>query len=320
MKIKDKKFLRESKKLLTLITAVSMITSCSVSEKGVRKDSNSYHVSLMSYENDLRNYLKSKGVITDILNDGTIYVKEFTSKGTTNKIVYSYQEFREYLKYDEITFDDVRKVISENEYICEYFEIWLLDYLKEMEIKRPDIDLVVFYYNVKNLKISEISKEEMNSIGFNAIARFDARYQVIKYVDNISKDTFLHEVSHMFTDAYYKFDDKTMIHKTMALAVPVVQDNSIRISYLYNGILEGSNELFTSLFNERKGVSGYKDFVEDVKYYLELLDMDVCDMEEEGIVNFTNELINMGVNTSIEFSSMDKDFNSLLNNKKLVRK
>lgn len=315
MEIKRKKFLEKSKKLLTLITAVSMLTSCSASVKNNRKDSDVYHVSLITYKNDLRDYLKSKGVITEVLKDGTIYVVGYKSKGITNKIVYSNQDFREYINYDKITFDDVRNVIKENEYICGYFEIWMLDYLKQMESKRPDVDLIVFYYNLKNLKISKISKEEMNKTGLNAIARFDAKNQTINYVDSISKDTFLHEVSHMFTDAYFKYDDSTMIHKTMALAIPIIEDNSIRISYSCNGILEGANELFLSLFNERKGVSGYKDFVEDVEYYLELLDMDVCTMESEGIVNFMNGLIDEGINVSLEFKEMDDNFN-----KKLVRK
>ena len=78
---------------LLIISLLSFKEKSSINSRD-RYDFN-YHIEVTSYDEFVKE-LNNKGVVTDKLQDGSVYVKGFVSKSVNNIIVYSNEDFNYY--------------------------------------------------------------------------------------------------------------------------------------------------------------------------------------------------------------------------------
>lgn len=66
-----------------------------------------------------------------------------------------------YTEVDNVTYEDLRKAMNDNPDIVGDFKTFLSDFIDKLEEKYPNIDLTVFYYNIKNANVQFVTSEFM---------------------------------------------------------------------------------------------------------------------------------------------------------------
>lgn len=314
-KLGKKNYLRVARKALSLLLVLELFTS-SASAKESKSNSSDYREGYyISTIENIESYLNRLGIETSRLKCGTLYVKSYTKNKVKNIIVYNNDDFREYLSIKNPTFEDCFKILNSNTKLSDDFKTMIYNYLIKVRECNPNADLSVFYCNLKNLEIECTTKEELSKVGQNVIARFDAKNCKILYLEGISEKTFEHELSHVFTESYLYIDDETLIHKTISLGIPIIEDNKITIKFSLGAALEGITEIFTISNNPNIYKTGsYKKFVEEITGFLELTNENALNVQENGIIYLIDVLYEHGIYNSFELlHEMDEYFDNLLN-------
>lgn len=321
-KLGKKNYLMVARKVLSLLLVLELFTS-SASAKESKTNSSNYHEGYyLSTIEDTESYLSRLGIELSRLKCGTLYVKSYTKKGVKNIVIYNNDDFRKYLSAKNPTFEDCFKLLNSNTKISEDFKTMIYNYLIKVQANNPTADLSVFYCNLENLEIECTTREELSKVGQNVIARFDAKNCKILYLEGISEKTFEHELSHVFTECYLYKDSKTLIHKTLSLGIPIIEDNKITIKFSLGAALEGITEIFTSSNNPYDYKTGsYKKFVEEISGFLELTNENILNVQEKGIIYLLDVLYEYGIYNSFDLlHEMDEYFDNLLNKSpKLVK-
>lgn len=312
-KIKEqKKYLTYVRKILSIILVLGLATgSAKAKETKYQGESNQTYINVL---NETEEYLKKHRIETERLKCGTLYVKSYIKGKIKNIIIYSNDEFREHIKDKVPTFEDVYKVIEKNEKITEEFKNKIKNYINKIKEQTPNVDLSVFYYNLEKLEIDKVTKEELKMVGENIVARFDARNHKIIYINEIKEKTFEHELSHLFTECYIYIDENTLIHKTMSVAIPQIEEDKITIKFCLSAALEGITDLFTAKNNkENYKIGAYQDFAKQIIEFLEITEDSILDIQENGIIYLLDKLYERGIENSFEITNnMDLEFTKLI--------
>jgi len=116
---------------------------------------------------------------------------------------------------EKITPEVVREAINNNENLPKEYKILCHMLLNEISSRYPEADLGVFYLNVKDLKIREITSDDLQKEFKQAgiAANFDVNNSTIN-IDSTSRREFkAHEIAHNFTVLSKEIDDK-YVYKT----------------------------------------------------------------------------------------------------------
>lgn len=121
-----------------------------------------------SKEKDIVNQLKKDGYSVEIAdyNNDIIFVNEKNIPETGENIIYceDLDELKRYIGDYNPTYDDIISLIKNNDEISDKYKEILIDGLEKMKISMPNYDLSVLFFNVKRLKVFEVSHEELCDI------------------------------------------------------------------------------------------------------------------------------------------------------------
>lgn len=92
----------------------------------------------------------------------------FANKWSDSIYIYDMNYLNQAFDEKQITMDDIRKQIKKNSKISSDFKELMYTYCDAVEEKYPDIELRVFYENLKTLKIVECTKSELISSCWSA--------------------------------------------------------------------------------------------------------------------------------------------------------
>lgn len=234
-----------------------------------------------------------KTVVTQFTEDsnGTIWIEE-----TQNHIfVKNNDEFRQYVENPNPTFANVREAIENNQNLDNNVKNLLKEYINKVEKCYPDIDLCVFYYNVKRLDIEYVSKEKL--IQMNAGAYYNSYEGTINFLQNeeINKHDAFHEFTHMFSEAQIINDEKSIFRSSRGWTYDELGNCALEIGRAYG---EGIDEVFlVEVFGPELGLEHqtvYREFT-DIVYMFTEFGFSITDMQESNIRYIIEELEKIGV-------------------------
>ncbi len=317
-----KNIYKNYKSLVLDVTALSLVlnllSSCGIN-KGRKDDIPNPVVSYM-LEDDVDNtmrFYKENGVNVKKLSDGTYYVTSYSYKDENVMYAYSNLEFREITGTSKPTFNDVKKAIEENTNINGIYEEWLNSYVSRLAVSNPNIDLSVFYYNIKtflgfvdNLSLKDIN-EGTNSK--NVLAYFSPKQHKIYLssdYDGDKKTLFEHELTHLLTEANLKLENQEII-RTNKIKVPVYkeEESNIYINDYGTSLFEGSVDLFLMENNMLKNVliSSYEEYSDIMNLFLTYSLDSVTNIYDVGPIYFYENMYNAGIHDlKITVSALDE--------------
>lgn len=134
-----------------------------------------------------------------------------------NKIyVYDMSYLDNVLDHSFVSFDDVRELIKNRDFSSKYKDL-LFKFINDLELEHPNIDLRVFYENLKTLDIIECSKRDLTfkSLSSDSYACYRKDENIIYVLEDFdfSKDSWAfqviyHELSHVLRSAIWNHADK----------------------------------------------------------------------------------------------------------------
>ncbi len=331
-------FNKDGKKVLIKVTVLllmlGLLTGCKNNKKGDNE------TDLITYETEENEYddfskevqdklkiLKANGCNCDVIDDEYIYVKENFNDHT--KYIYSNKEFKEYLKEKNPTFKDLKKALEQNENIPTSFKTWISEYLNVVEEKDPNRDLSIFYYNLSNLRIISESLDEIHSKqGQNTFAYFSAKEYAIyvpsdntSYVKSSVKSAFMHELSHLWDNAYIMVDGNDIHKRTSLILIDLDEDLNYSISYIGGGLREGLTDLTALKYYPQYDFEsiGYYQLDDLSQLICDFIDSTYTSMSEDGIIKTIELLKAKGIDDPLYLlQTMDVYCETILDDSNIV--
>lgn len=131
--------------------------------------------------------------------------------------VYDMEYLDNYLDYDNVSKKQLLEVLDDNKKISEKFKIMIREFIDSVYDKYPDIDMRVFYENLKTLQIVECDKSELmlKSLSVDSYACYVRSENVIYTLKDYiyEKGTWeyqviMHELAHVIRNGFFKCNDK----------------------------------------------------------------------------------------------------------------
>jgi len=212
-------------------------------------------------------------------------------------------EFKQYLDFQNPTFDDVRRFIVENEKIDEQSKDIMIQCLNNLEQEKPDMDLTILGYNVRRMEIVPMSGSKIKEIDDNnQTAAAYWNYKEGKMIINSEaepqerKIAIAHETSHAFTEAQITINDTKIDYITR---MPIVTGKFVHIKYFANSLEEGKAEEFAKLMmGSEKFVPSYIEETKILNMLLTIADMDIEEFATYGTLGLVQKLDARGFNTA----------------------
>lgn len=235
-----------------------------------------------------------------------------------------------YYDNEIITKDDVIRVINNNKNFNDYYKRIALEVLDlNLEID-PNINLRIYYENIKDMKIIVHSNEDITEGNTkNVAAHFNALLKEIHLSEDIKNDDA--SVAHEFLHAFHNLVDTTkdnvvFINETRGFALEeAMTQRIISLKYGYNPIygfeqkildyfINNLDDFDYHLYNE-KGILGIIDLLKekypdvDIDYLVDYIDTytqsnnytDSIKIEPYKNDDFCMELFNIAINNIDEF-------------------
>lgn len=236
-------------------------------------------------EDDLKNY-----VSLNTNDDKTSNIDLFEYKNNKTRLeIYDMDYLDMVFETDVIDINTISDIINGNDFIPDNFKPLLLEYSEKLISKYPDIDLRVFYNNLKDLRVQVCDKDEIirrtgitNSFGFysrdvNEIYILD---DIDYYNNEWAHQVIYHELSHCLRVGKYYMDD---------LTVKVFPEGP---SFNNEITSEALNSLFAvSLFDYEEDVIAYQLQSNYYKIMLECMDnYNLSDYINHSLSYFTSKL------------------------------
>lgn len=121
------------------------------------------------------------------------------------KYIYDMDYLNKVFNYDNVSIDEVKDVIKNNDKISDKYKNLLYSYCDALINKYPNIELRVFYENLKTLEIVECNKEELatyslSNISYGCYNRNENKIYVLEGYDyqygTWAYQVIFHEISH----------------------------------------------------------------------------------------------------------------------------
>ncbi len=123
---------------------------------------------------------------------------------------------------DDIIYEDLKNNLKNNKNISEEYKEYTNEFIDLVEEKYPDFDLTIFNENIKQFKLIEKSKKEIQNNHPNRQAFYRIPECTIYIHDefedeNLKKYCFFHELWHMFNNLYVEDDNKNVYYKSTTM-------------------------------------------------------------------------------------------------------
>lgn len=114
------------------------------------------------------------------------------------------KELDSVLGYTSVTKEQIIEAVSNNSNLTDYYKTIIYNLINRVYEEYPNIDLRVFYENVKTLEIREIPTEEFHEEYNNySVANYDSVRNCINLSSNINLKTIYHELVHAMWSFYW---------------------------------------------------------------------------------------------------------------------
>ena len=271
------------KKLLPLVVISSMALAGCAENEAYQND---LELEEFTESVDLEEIAKSQGIELSKTKSGLYYITKMDNGDGTNTIfVKNNDEFRNYVDVKEPTFDELRRALSENEKVPKIYKDCINQYIDSLEKEYKNIDLVVMYYNMQRLTITEKSPEEIQKdMGEVATAYFlSSTGEMIvsnEYWNEIKEYNVEHEVSHMLTEAEVTDEKGNKIVRSYAinLANPIYGENgeeTLEGIQFGNGDKEAITEIVTQKVNKKVPISAYNELQDEYNLFASTMDLNI---------------------------------------------
>lgn len=232
----------------------------------------------------------------------------------------------EILGYKNVSIEKIHTAIDNNINIEYSYKRKIHIFLNNLTIKYPNLDLRIFYENIKTIKMIPMDSTQFaEETGKNLRGQYNANLNQILYPENITDELFYHELSHT-TDLFYREDDTTIVYRaplTKGFALNESMTNvtasciSTQTSYdKYGAILEYLREYVDFDINayNQKGI-GYLTKLLKEKYPNVDIDYIVCTLDSMCITEKNGEYITLD-NTPELLNELFEICKTELNNEK----
>lgn len=230
----------------------------------------------------------------------------------------------EILGYKSVSIEEIHSAIDNNVNIENSYKRKIHLFLNNLTIKYPNLDLRIFYENIKTIKMRPIDSTQFSEeMGKNINGQYNANLNQIIYPENITDELFYHELSHT-ADLFYRENDTTIIYRaplTKGFALNEAMTNvtasciSAQISYdKYGAILEylsGYVDFDYNAYNQ-KGI-GYLIELLKEKYPNVDIDYIICTLDSMNITEKNGNYITFD-NTSELLNELFEICKTELNN------
>lgn len=119
------------------------------------------------------------------------------------KLVSDLKELDDILGYQSVTKSDIMTAANNNPNLNEYKKEIINNLINKVYEEYPNIDLRVFYENVKTLEIVELTEEEYQEKFGNSEANYDSINNRINLSPNANLATIYHELAHVMWSFYW---------------------------------------------------------------------------------------------------------------------
>ncbi|MCI8793973.1 MAG: hypothetical protein HFI73_01170 [Bacilli bacterium] len=213
------------------------------------------------------------------LNGGEIYL-------------YNMSDVEKLFDEERVTDLQVHEAIDDNIYIPFRFKVKLHWFLKVYSNTFPNVNLRIFYENVKSLIIEEVANDYFSINGTPGVkGRYLSGLNKFQVTKNYSDSTFYHEVSHLFFSFYREMEDTTLSRLVDSIETPLSEMMT--------------NESASCVVAPRS----YQEERDVVNYFRNYIDIDYETYSEEGAFYYKNELKKKYPLVDIEFIFRTLDIN-----------
>lgn len=165
---------------------------------------------------DVKDYVSYN--IDDLKDDESLEVDTFFENTNKTKLnIYDMDYADMYFDYDNVDVEDLRDVLNGNDQISPKCKDVLNEYINAIEEKYPDIDLRIFYKNLKTLEVVECTKNElaMKSLSFDSYGCYmknENKIYVLADYDYVpgtwEYQVLFHEFTHCLRNGWWTEGDK----------------------------------------------------------------------------------------------------------------
>lgn len=164
-----------------------------------------------------------------VLNSSKMILKKYIPKISDNKLeifqssilsnkkeiieIKDLKQLDDLLGYEKVSISEIHSVIDFNDDIERDYKYLVHNFLDNLTSKYSNLDLRIFYENIKSIKIEIVSSDYFNNIDEkNVCGRYNANLNQIILLDSFTEEDFIHELSHTI-DLYYRENDKRVIYR-----------------------------------------------------------------------------------------------------------
>ena len=109
------------------------------------------------------------------------------------------------LGYKTVSKEEIVNAIYANPNLTDYYREIMVNLVNKIYDKYPNIDLRVFYENVKTLEIREISEEEFkNEYKTYTVANYESYQNRLNFSPNVNLQVIYHEIAHTMWSFYWE--------------------------------------------------------------------------------------------------------------------
>ncbi len=228
-------------------------------------------------------------------------LKEYIDeKDEKNIICDTIQEFKQYLEYQDPTYDDLKKILECKD-IKPIYQQWIKEGIENLRQELPHADLSVLYYNLSRLKIIEKSQEEIQKDMNNEAARayyLPRTAECVINAETIDEWNLCHEIlGHAFTQAYVG----NVIYRTeLIYSVPFEEEG---VYALGQGCEEAKAEMIAYLATGKRNLkkNGYAAEVEQFKVIMETIGMTLEEFLNGGMRFLMEKMYAQGIKKPTEY-------------------
>ena len=221
----------------------------------------------------------------------------------TMHLITDLKELDNILGYSSVTKYQVLAAVRSNPNLTDYYKEIIYNLVNRVYEEYPNIDLRVFYENVKTLEIREVSGEEFHEEFNNySVANYESSKNRINLSSNANLQTIYHELAHAMWSFYwpdygvYRATNYSALNEAMTNHVTSLLSSNIN-TYTNEGLILEYLMSFTNYTYEDYTRYGIEGLISNLKEKYSSIDIDyICDCTN----TIKDTAINLGLYISLQ--------------------
>ena len=205
------------------------------------------------------------------------------------------KELDNILGYTDISKEQVILAIESNNNISNYYKEIMKNLINKVCEEYPNIDLRVFYKNIKTLKINELTEQDFHSqFSEFTVANYDSVTNTVNLSPNVSLKTLYHEFAHVMWTFYwpdlgiYRVSRYRALNEAMTNKVSYMLSSEIN-TYINEGLILDYFMTYTDFTYEDYMRYGIDKLIEQLKEKYSSIDFNyICSAIDSMKDSYTN--------------------------------